>query len=77
MRPLKDESIVETILKTSGGDITLKNRHSVSTLGEDLDNEAGEKNKNGNNNVYMAGSLRCFSVFSIEDLSKMERNSDK
>ena len=55
----------------------LKNHHSVSTLGEELDNETGEKNKNGNNNAHMVGSMNHISVFSIEDLSKMERNSDK
>lgn len=55
----------------------LKNRHSVSTLGEELDNETGEKNKNGNKNAYMVGSMKCISVFSIEDLSKMKRNSEK
>jgi hypothetical protein len=76
-KPLKDDSIVEAILKTSGADIMLKNRHSVSTLGEELDNETGEKNKNGNNNTYMVGSMNHISVFSIEDLSKIERNSEK
>ncbi len=71
-KPLKDDSIVEAILKTSGADIMLKNHHSVSTLGEELDNETGEKNKNGNNNAKMVGSMNHISVFSIEDLSKME-----
>ena len=58
-------------------EIFLKNRHSVSTLGEEADNETEDKNKNGGNNVYMAGSMRCFSVFSIEDLSKIDKHSDK
>lgn len=60
-----------------GVEIMLKNRNSVSTLGEEVDNDTSEKNMSGKKKVYMAGSMKCFSVFSIEDLSKMDKHSDK
>lgn len=60
---------------SSGVEIVFKSKDSPSRFLQDVDNELFDKNLNGGQ--FLQGSMTHFSVFSIEDLSKLDKQSDK
>lgn len=62
---------------STGVEIVFKNKDSPEKFLNDMDNDMFGENKNIGSNQYLNGSACHFSVFSIEDLSKIDKNSDK